>query len=212
MQTQKIENTINAKTIELISRLIEKIENVNFPEDRFYSGNYTWIKFDGEIATVGLNALIVLLYTPLIEVIFLCSFSNVEKNEPCAWVKHRDGILTIRSPIQGELFDVNKTLSESPDIINRDPYSSGWLFKIKTKPSTVKLNLLTHNEFLKLHHEKVQNFKKEVISSLNQMSISSIETLPDGGQMVETLKDLLGVKRYFAIVDKIFIKTSQKYV
>ncbi len=212
MQTQKIENTINAKTIELISRLIERIENVNFPEDRFYSCNYTWIKFDEEIATVGLNALIVLLYAPLIEVIFLCSLANVGKNEPCAWVKHRDGILTIRSPIEGELFDVNKTLLESPDILNREPYSSGWLFKIKTKQNIIESSLLTHSEFLKFHREKVRKFKNEVISTLNQATISSIETLQDGGRMVETFKDLLGVKRYFSIVDKIFMKTTGKFV
>ncbi len=206
MSSQKLENTLNEKTIELVSRLIEKIENVNFPEDRFYSRDYAWIKFDEEIATVGLSDFLVFLYAPLIEVIFLYSFSAVNRNTPCAWVKHRDGILTVRSPIRGELVEINKTLLEFPDLINREPYSSGWIFKIKTDKNIARLELLTHSEFLKLHHEKVQEFKNEIILSLNQMTLSAIETLPDGGYTVETFKDLLGAKRYFSIVGKVFLK------
>ena len=35
------------------------------------------------------------------------------------------------SPVSGEIIAVNTALTEKPEIVNQDPYHSGWLFKVK---------------------------------------------------------------------------------
>jgi glycine cleavage system H protein len=36
-------------------------------------------------------------------------------------------------PIAGEIVEVNNTLPDSPETINKDPYGEGWMIKIKTE-------------------------------------------------------------------------------
>ncbi len=37
----------------------------------------------------------------------------------------------IYAPVAGEIVAVNEALTSDPGLLNRDPYSSGWIFKIK---------------------------------------------------------------------------------
>jgi glycine cleavage system H protein len=34
-------------------------------------------------------------------------------------------------PVSGEIVVVNEALSDSPEIVNNDPYGDGWLFSVK---------------------------------------------------------------------------------
>ena len=34
-------------------------------------------------------------------------------------------------PLTGKILEVNSALEESPEIINNEPYESGWIIKIK---------------------------------------------------------------------------------
>jgi glycine cleavage system H protein len=35
------------------------------------------------------------------------------------------------TPIAGEIVEVNEKLEDSPELVNEDPYGSGWMWKIK---------------------------------------------------------------------------------
>ena len=37
----------------------------------------------------------------------------------------------IYAPISGEIVAVNEELNDSPELVNSDPYTDGWIFKIK---------------------------------------------------------------------------------
>ncbi|MCS7229128.1 MAG: hypothetical protein NZ923_03715 [Candidatus Kryptonium sp.] len=189
--------------IDVALRFMEILSKVEFPDDRFYTASHTWIKPEPNLITVGLSSSIIYLFAPIIEFIFLAPPSSVKQNTPCAWAIYRDGILRIRSPIQGELFEINKTLIEHPDIANKDPYNTGWLFKIKTTEKIA--GLLTYSEFLEYYNSKIKEFKNEILSTITEsFDQVSIPTLQDGGRVIETIKDLLGAKRYFSIINKVF--------
>lgn len=187
--------------VDIISRFVENLLRVEFPEDRFYSDSYIWIKPEENFARIGISYLIVYFFSPIVEFIFLNTPSLVKNKTPCAWLMHRDGILTIRSPIQGEIFEINKTLLQNPDVANKDPYFAGWLFKIKTKEI---VGLYNYSEFLNYHRCKVEILKNELLSVISETPESTL-TLQDGGKIIETVKDLLGVKRYFSLINKIFV-------
>jgi len=203
MFEQKFENS-DVSGFDIFVNFVRNLEQINFPVDRFYSKNHTWIKFEGEIATVGINALIVFIFAPLIEIIPLSTPFFIKRNAPCLWIMHRDGVLTIRSPIQGELFEINETLLRSPDLLNKDPYFAGWLFKVKVVEVPSAPEILEQAEFLRYYRERLERFKKEVNLILSKSVSSSSATLQDGGRIVETVKDLLGARGYIALMNKIF--------
>lgn len=196
-------NTCQRIVIDIISRFVENLSKLEFPDDRLYTSSYTWVKLEQDFVIVGISSLIVYFFSPIVEFIFLDVPSLVKKRTPCAWTMHREGIITIRSPVQGELFEINRTLLKNPDIANKDPYFAGWLFKIKTSEKIA--GFYNKVEFLNLHHYKVEIFKNELLSLISEfLKSDSFSTLQDGGKIIETLKDLLGVKRYLSLISKIF--------
>ena len=45
----------------------------------------------------------------------------------------------IYSPISGKVIDANKTLEDTPEIVNKDPYGKGWIAVIEVlDPGEVK--------------------------------------------------------------------------
>src|SRR6201999_2565435 len=56
---------------------------------------------------------------------------TVKAGEPCAVVESVKAASDVYSPITGEVLAGNPKLSAEPEILNTDPYGSGWLMRIK---------------------------------------------------------------------------------
>lgn len=56
----------------------------------------------------------------------------------------------IYAPIGGEVIAVNDQLEDSPETVNSDPYSDGWLFKLKPEDSS-ELDALMSAEDYQAH-------------------------------------------------------------
>jgi len=200
---KKLKNIHETTALEVISRFVENLERVDFPKDRFYTKSHIWIKSEPEFINVGISASIVYLFAPITELIFLQVPSFLGKGTPCTWIMHRDGILTARSPFRGELLEINRALLKDPDLVNQDPYFAGWLFKIRTDDPIA--GFMKHSEFLELYRTKIEILKKELLLNLTEsIKPVSVPTLQDGGQVIETVKELLGTKRYLSLVNKVF--------
>jgi glycine cleavage system H protein len=53
-------------------------------------------------------------------------------------------------PVSGEILEMNETIEETPDVVNKDPYGKGWMVKIKvTNPSEIK-DLMTPEKYTSL--------------------------------------------------------------
>lgn len=59
----------------------------------------------------------------------------------------------IYSPITGEVIDINTTLSDSPELVNQDPYGAGWIFKIKPADEEELGELLESDDYTELTAE-----------------------------------------------------------
>ena len=57
---------------------------------------------------------------------------KVTAGEVVATVESVKAASDIYAPVTGEITETNPTLSADPGLINREPYESGWLFRIQT--------------------------------------------------------------------------------
>jgi glycine cleavage system H protein len=46
------------------------------------------------------------------------------------------------APLSGEVTEVNEALTDSPELINSDPYGEGWLVKVKLSDTSEVESLL----------------------------------------------------------------------
>jgi glycine cleavage system H protein len=66
--------------------------------------------------------------------------------------------ISLSSPLAGRVIEVNPALKTTPEIINQDPYGSGWLTIIEPEESEANLELLLEPlaYFAKIKHEAEQ--------------------------------------------------------
>ncbi len=112
------------------------------PEDLLYSKEHEWVKVDGDVATIGVtdyaqSSLGDIVYVELPKVgSAIRQFSNVGVIES---VKAVSDLFT---PMSGEVVEVNAGLEGDPASVNRDPYGSGWLMKVRLSDPGETQNLL----------------------------------------------------------------------
>jgi glycine cleavage system H protein len=51
--------------------------------------------------------------------------------DDCAVAESVKAASDIYAPVSGEIVAVNDALSDSPELVNSEPYEGGWIFKIK---------------------------------------------------------------------------------
>lgn len=72
---------------------------------------------------------------------------EVKKGELVLTVESVKAAGDIYAPVSGRIVEVNEKLGASPELINKDPYGEGWIFKIEpTNPSEFD-ELMTEEEY-----------------------------------------------------------------
>lgn len=97
------------------------------PEEVKYHKEHTWVRISGKKGTIGItdyaqDALGDIVYIDLPEV-----DTNVEANSEISEIESTKATSSVISPMSGRIIEVNEDLSESPEIINEDPYGKGWI-------------------------------------------------------------------------------------
>ncbi|MFA7633296.1 MAG: glycine cleavage system H protein [Thiohalomonadaceae bacterium] len=53
------------------------------------------------------------------------------KGQDCAVVESVKAASDIYAPLAGEVTAVNEAVSDSPELLNKEPYGEGWLFRMR---------------------------------------------------------------------------------
>lgn len=190
---------------QMVQDLLEPFLNSGAPEDRQYSRQHTWVKKDpDEKVSVGINHLAAALVCPLSAIVLPQASSKVLKDDALAWVSVSEGSLALRSPISGTVTEVNNFLVNQPELLRAHPYDEGWLVRIIPSPQcTLPDDLLEASEFRPILKTSVMRLREALLEQLP--STPSLRgTLFDGGSLVESLPDLIGVKAYLRILARVF--------
>lgn len=101
------------------------------PQDLFYAKTHEWVSLDDGIATVGItdfaqSQLSDLTFVELPEV-----GTVFEGGDEAAVVESVKAAADVYAPVAGEIIEINSALEDEPELINKDSFGKGWLFKLK---------------------------------------------------------------------------------
>ena len=102
------------------------------PAELKYSESHEWVQDNGDgTVTIGITdhaqeALGDLVFVELPEV-----GREVAVEEACAVVESVKAASDIYSPLSGEIVETNEALVDAPETINQEPYTDGWIFKLR---------------------------------------------------------------------------------
>ena len=128
------------------------------PEDLKYHKEHTWIKVTGKKGTIGItdyaqDALGDIVYIDLPEVDI-----SVEANSEISEIESTKSTSAVISPVTGKVVKVNEELSESPEVINEDPYGKGWILLVKPSNLQSELaNLMDFDKAVDWHKAQAQS-------------------------------------------------------
>src|SRR6478672_12473977 len=108
----------------------------SYPEGLRYHPEHDWARIDGDEATFGItwyaqDALGKAVFFDPPEV-----GATISGGESYAEVESVKAVSDVIAPLSGEVLAVNEAVSETPELVNEDPYTSGWLIRVKlTEPA-----------------------------------------------------------------------------
>jgi len=69
-------------------------------------------------------------------------------DEKIAIIESPKDSFDVFSMISGKILEINRTLEDSPELLNSDPYGDGWLFKIEIEDMMSLDDLLEPDEYM----------------------------------------------------------------
>jgi len=117
------------------------------PENLRYHKEHTWVKVAGKKATVGITdhaqeALGDIVYIDLPD-----ADTSIEANSELAEIESTKATSSVISPVSGTVIEVNEELSESPEVINEEPYGKGWIAVVEIDDESEVDDLMDASEY-----------------------------------------------------------------
>jgi glycine cleavage system H protein len=108
----------------------------NIPTDLRYSREHEWVRVDGSIARIGItdfaqdslgDVVFVQLPDVGLEIVAGASASEIESTK---------SVSDVYVPVSGAVHAVNDALTETPELVNSDPYGEGWILEVALADSS----------------------------------------------------------------------------
>lgn len=115
---------------------------MNFPESLQYTKDHEWIRIEGDICTIGITDY---AQGELGDVVFveLPAVGKVLKaHDSFGTIEAVKAVSDLYAPISGSIIEINKELEKTPETVNKDPYSAGWMVKVKLSNAAEVAGLL----------------------------------------------------------------------
>jgi len=103
------------------------------PEDLKYTKEHEWIRVEDDGILIGITDFAQSALTEVVWVELPEIGVSVTAMESFASVESVKSVSEIYAPIAGSVIEVNEDLEDSPEIINEDPYGSGWICKMEVE-------------------------------------------------------------------------------
>lgn len=101
------------------------------PGELKYTKSHEWLrKEDDGSVTIGITAHAQDLMGDMVYV-ELPEDGTLEAGKDCAVVESVKAASDIYAPVSGTVSASNDALSDAPDLLNKDPYGEGWLFRMQ---------------------------------------------------------------------------------
>ncbi len=104
---------------------------MNFPDNLKYTKDHEWILVEGNTGTIGITDY---AQGELGDVVFVDidpSLTAVYAGQTFGTIEAVKTVSDLFGPCGGKVIEINKALTDSPELVNSDPYGKGWMIKIE---------------------------------------------------------------------------------
>ena len=99
--------------------------------DRLYNSEGVWAKMEGDLVRVGLSDFPQQRSGDVAFVEVKPAGTHVAYGDEIASIETIKVNISLASPVAGEVVEVNPVMASAPEVINQDPFGTGWLALVK---------------------------------------------------------------------------------
>ena len=119
----------------------------NVPDNLHYSKDHEWVRVESDVAVIGITDHAQEQLGDVVYVELPKPGESFSANESFGSVESVKAVSEIFTPVSGEIAEVNGSLTDEPEKVNKDPYGDGWMIKVKMGTPGEVDSLLTAAEY-----------------------------------------------------------------
>ncbi len=101
------------------------------PTDLKYTASHEWARLEGDIATLGITAHAAESLSDLVYIDLPAVGDSITAGEAFGEIESVKAVSDLKSPVTGEVTQVNSGLEDNLSVINSEPFGGGWMIKVK---------------------------------------------------------------------------------
>jgi glycine cleavage system H protein len=104
---------------------------MSIPAELHYTPEHEWVSVEGTSALIGITEYAAQQLGDVVYVSLPAPGTAVTAGEPCGEVESVKSVSDLYSPVDGEVTEVNTELEDDPSLVNAEPYTAGWMFRVR---------------------------------------------------------------------------------
>ena len=112
-----------------------------------------WVRVEGEEAVLGLSDYLQDQMGEITRLELPDLGDNLRAKRRMGHVESEEASSPIEAPITGEVIEVNAEAIDNPDLVNAEPYATGWLLRVRIEDPSELDDLISEEEYVDLTTE-----------------------------------------------------------
>ena len=127
---------------------MKEIDALALPDTVRYTKDHEWAAEDGDLFKIGISDYAQDQLGDIVFVELPQVGDTFEKGAEFGTVESVKAVSELYMPLGGEVLAVNEKLEESPELVNNEPYTGGWMIKIKPANTDEMEQLMSKKAYL----------------------------------------------------------------
>jgi glycine cleavage system H protein len=102
-----------------------------YPDDLKYTKEHEWARLEGKVVRVGITHYAQDALGDIVYIDLPGPGTQVAAGQAMGEVESTKSVSDIYSPVTGSITERNAALEDSPELVNQEPYGSGWMVLIE---------------------------------------------------------------------------------
>jgi glycine cleavage system H protein len=118
------------------------------PTTLHYTKEHEWVLVEGDVATIGITQHAADALGDVVFVALPNVGDAIAEGAIVGEVESTKSVGEIFAPVAGEVVDANQSVVDAPDLVNADPYGTGWLIKVRFDALPELLDAAAYSELI----------------------------------------------------------------
>jgi glycine cleavage system H protein len=103
---------------------------MNFPENLKYTKDHEWVHVEGNEATIGVTDFAQGELGDIVYVEIETVGETLNQHDVFGTIEAVKTVSDLFMPVSGKILSRNDGIDGNPEVVNKDPYTEGWMIKV----------------------------------------------------------------------------------